>query len=179
MSGLNSTIKFGQPIGITEQNVVAFSNDEKTEHNKSANYYNQIYTGIKYECVEFVRRWLIMVYNISFSDVNHAIDIFNLPNFFSANNPLIKIQIKKIPNNSTNISFGDIIIWKKQGHFNLYGHVGVVLGVRGNNVFIGEQNIYNKSWNNKRYSRKLMLLENKLIDPDFKDTEIIGWIKYY
>ena len=65
-------MKFGEVIGITKQNVIAFSNENsKYEHarfleqaspRESNNYYQGIYTGLKYECVEFVRRWLIMVY---------------------------------------------------------------------------------------------------------------------
>ena len=71
-------MNFGEPIGITKQNVIAFSN----ENSKSElNYYQGIYTGLKYECVEFVRRWLIIVYGITFESVNHAKDIYNLNNF--------------------------------------------------------------------------------------------------
>ena len=71
-------MNFGEIIGITDQGVIAFSNENS---NHQANYYQGIYTGLKYECVEFVRRWLIIVYNITFDSVDHAKDIYNL-NYF-------------------------------------------------------------------------------------------------
>ncbi len=79
-------MNFGEIIGITDQGVIAFSNENS---NHQANYYQGIYTGLKYECVEFVRRWLIIVYGITFESVDHAKDIYNL-NYFSN-----KIPIKK------------------------------------------------------------------------------------
>ena len=137
---MNNIKKFGQPLGITKQNVIAFSNDEQDKNIKGKeiiNYYNDIFTGFKYECVEFVRRWMIMVYNISFEDVNDAIDIYDLNSFYSATNPQIKLKIKKISNGLSNdISFGDLVIWKKQGYFNQHGHVAVVVKVSNNIIYI-------------------------------------------
>jgi glutathionylspermidine amidase/synthetase len=163
-------MNFGEPIGITKQNVIAFSN----ENSKSElNYYQGIYTGLKYECVEFVRRWLIIVYGITFESVDHAKDIYNL-NYFSN-----KIPIKKCINGFNNISFGDIVIWTNQGEFNKYGHVAVVVKIKNNQIYIAEQNTTNKSWNGKKYSRKLLFDNNLLIDKEYPDTKIIGWINYY
>lgn len=166
-------MNFGEPIGITKQNVIAFSN----ENSKSElNYYQGIYTGLKYECVEFVRRWLIIVYGITFESIDHAKDIYNLNNF--SNIFSNKIPIKKCINGSDKISFGDIIIWTNQGEFNKYGHVAVVVKIKNNQVYIAEQNTTNKSWNGKKYSRKLLFDNNLLIDKEYPDTKIIGWINY-
>ncbi len=167
-------MNFGEPIGITKQNVIAFSN----ENSKSEiNYYQGIYTGLKYECVEFVRRWLIIVYGITFESIDHAKDIYNLNNF--SNIFSNKIPIKKCINGSDKISFGDLVIWTNQGEFNKYGHVAVVVKIKNNQVYIAEQNTTNKSWNGKNYSRKLLFNNNILVDKEYPDTKIIGWINYY
>ena len=166
-------MNFGEPIGITKQNVIAFSN----ENSKSElNYYQGIYTGLKYECVEFVRRWLIIVYDITFESVDHAKDIYNLNNF--SNIFSNKIPIKKCINGSDKISFGDLVIWTNQGEFKEYGHVAVVVKIKNNQVYIAEQNTTNKSWNGKNYSRKLLFNNNILVDKEYPDTKIIGWINY-
>ena len=161
-------MNFGEIIGITDQGVIAFSN-ENSDH--QANYYQGIYTGLKYECVEFARRWLIIVYGITFESVDHAKDIYNLNNF--SNN----IPIKKCINGSDKISFGDLVIWTNQGEFKEHGHVAVVVKIKNNQVYIAEQNTTNESWKNKKYSRKL-LFNNILIDKEYPNTKIIGWIKY-
>jgi glutathionylspermidine amidase/synthetase len=162
-------MNFEEIIGITDQSVIAFSN-ENSDH--QANYYQGIYTGLKYECVEFARRWLIIVYGITFESVDHAKDIYNLNNF--SNN----IPIKKCINGSDKISFGDLVIWTNQGEFKEHGHVAIVVKIKNNQVYIAEQNTTNESWKNKKYSRKLLFNNNKLIDKEYPNTKIIGWINY-
>jgi glutathionylspermidine amidase/synthetase len=169
-------MNFGEIIGITDQNVIAFSNENS---NNQDNYYNGIYTGLKYECVEFARRWLIIVYGITFESVDHAKDIYNLNHFLSILNPLQKIKIKKCINGSDKISFGDLVIWTNQGEFKEHGHVAVVVKIKNNQVYIAEQNTTNKSWNGKKYSRKLLFNNNILVDREYPDTKIIGWIQLF
>ena len=169
-------MNFGEIIGITDQNVIAFSNENS---NHQANYYNGIYTGLKYECVEFVRRWLIIVYGITFDSVDHAKDIYNLNHFLNILNPRNKIKIKKCINGSDKISFGDLVIWTNQGEFKEHGHVAVVVKIKNNQVYIAEQNTTNKSWNGKKYSRKLLFNNNILVDREYPDTKIIGWIQLF
>lgn len=59
----------------------------------------EIYTGLKWQCVEFARRWWILQKNITFSSVHSAEDIFNLKfakNIESGQD----IRIKSIKNGS-------------------------------------------------------------------------------
>jgi len=160
-------MNFGEIIGITDQGVIAFSNKNS---NHQANYYQGIYTGLKYECVEFVRRWLIIVYGITFDSVDHAKDIYDLNHFSN-------IPIKKCINGSDKISFGDLVIWTNKGEFKEHGHVAVVVKIKDNQVYIAEQNTTNNSWKGKKYSKKLLFNNNKLVDKEYPNTEIIGWIK--
>ena len=168
-------MNFGEIIGITNQGVIAYSNENS---NHQANYYKGIFTGLKYECVEFVRRWLIIVYGIIFESVDNAKDIYKLNNFKSITDSSNEIQIKKCINGFDKISFGDLIIWTNQGEFKEYGHVAVVVKIKNHKVYIAEQSTTNRSWNNKKYSRKLFLESNLLVDKEYPDTKIIGWINY-
>jgi len=166
-------MNFGEIIGITDQGVIAFSNENS---NHQANYYQGIYTGLKYECVEFVRRWLIIVYGITFESVDNAKDIYNLNHF--SNIFSNKIPIKKCINGSDKISFGDLVIWTNQGKYKEHGHVAVVVKINNNHVYIAEQNTTNEFWNRKKkYSRKLLFNNNILVDREYPDTKIIGWIQ--
>ena len=173
-------VKFGKPLGVTKQKVVSFSNHGKSKNKDQPNYYNNVYTGVKFQSVEFVRRWLISVYGITFESVDDAIDIFELQNFILVRYPSIKIVIEKCANDgSQNIEFGNVIIWDSQGTFNLYGSCAIVVKVKNNIIFIADQNVSNKSWNGKCYSRKLYLNENNVIvDREYPDTKITGWLKY-
>jgi hypothetical protein len=173
-------VKFGKPLGVTKQKVVSFSNYGKSKNKGQPNYYNNVYTGVKFQSVEFVRRWLISVYNITFESVDDAIDIFTLNNFILVKHPSIKIVIEKCINDgSTNIAFGNVIIWNSQGAFNLYGSCAIVVEVKNNIIYIADQNVSNKSWNGKNYSRKLYLDNNNVLeDKEYPDTKILGWLKY-
>ena len=177
-------VTFGKPLGITRQKVISFSNHDENGKSKSKdqpNYYNNVYTGLKFQSVEFVRRWLISVYNITFESVDNATDIFELQNFVLAEYPSIKIVIEKCVNNgSQKIAFGNVIIWgSKGGAFDIYGSCAIVVKVKNNIIYIADQNVSNKSWNGKCYSRKLYLNENNVIvDREYPDTKITGWLKY-
>ena len=180
----NKLVPFGKPLGITKQKVVSFSNYNKNDNSKNKdqpNYYNNVYTGIKFQSVEFVRRWLISVYKITFESVDNATDIFKLQNFILVKYPSIKIIIEKCVNDgSKNIAFGNVIIWDSQGGaFDVYGSCAIVVKVKNNIIFIADQNVSNKSWNGKCYTRKLYLNENNMIeDREYPDTKITGWLKY-
>ena len=80
---------------------------------------------------------------------------------------------------SKNIAFGNVIIWDSQGAFNVDGSCAIVVKVKNNIIYIADQNVSNKSWNGKCYSRKLYVNENNVIeDREYPDTKITGWLKY-
>ena len=64
---------------------------KRKSNSSKASYYNGIYTGIKGQCVEFVRRYLIMNNGVTFSDVDSA---FQIPNaqFTTLNGLHIKMK---------------------------------------------------------------------------------------
>ena len=94
--------KYGELIG-TFNGINAYSNQQGLLDKNEQNYYNGIYTGIKWQCVEYARRYLILNHNITFQEIDNAYDIFALDYFNSIiDNSLI--PIRKISNNS-NIPF--------------------------------------------------------------------------
>jgi CHAP domain len=147
---------YGDVLGYSE-GVVVFSNYKGKRHERS-------YAGEKWECVEFVRRFLMNTRGITFDEIDHAYDIFNLNSFQTLDG--IKIPIDK---NTDKPKKGDILVWEKDISDMEHGHVAIVVDSKDNgDLFIAEQNWENKDWEDRNYSRIIR-----------QDTEphLIGWIK--
>ena len=122
---------YGDIIG-TFNGVQSYSNS----NNKMsvANYYNNIYTGIKWECVEYVRRYLIINHNITFSSVDSAFQIAEVQ-FMTLNGEII------IPNLNNNLTIGSIIIFPKDYEIDSPdGHVAIISSILPSGITIAEQN---------------------------------------
>ena len=148
---------FGTIIGYTPEKVEVYSckNPIKDEKNYIIVNKKRIYTGIKYQCVELARRYLILTRNITFAPISDANQlIINPPVFTNINtNEVLKIKIYK--NGKPKI--GDLLIWD-----NTYidtGHVAVITDIMDDSVCICEQNQSNKKF--KKYSRKVNIRDEK------------------
>ncbi len=116
----------------TFNGVPSYSNSNNEINNE--NYYNNIYTGLKWECVEYVRRYLIINHNITFSNVNSA---FQIPEakFMTLHGEII------IPKKNNNLVIGSIIIFPKDYEVDSPdGHVGIISSVLEAGINIAEQN---------------------------------------
>ena len=137
--------------GIDYYGVIAYVNT-----NNGKNYLNGHVTGIKWECVEYVRRWLMIVKGVTFEDVATAEDIWELKTAKSLKGETLAfINGKGIP------PVGALLIYKKTNKYP-YGHVAVVVDVNDDIIYVAEQNYSLKKW--QGYSRRV----------DRKDP-VIGW----
>ena len=128
--------KFGDKIG-SFNGVDAYSNQLGKTNSLDSNYYNGIYTGQKWQCVEFARRYLIMKEGITFSDVDSAFEIPKAQ-FKTLNGVLVKM--------SNDLKQGSLIVWSKYNEKGLRdGHVAVVSFITPFGVTVVEQN-YIDSW---------------------------------
>ena len=179
-------IPFGNIIGKDFYGITAFSNytvnPNEMRYDKSYIFKN-IFTGIKWECVEFIRRWLIIRYSITFQELDTAFKIFDLPyikfsNLITGENlPYIKYYNGTIGNLLPNV--GTIIIWDKFGE-HPYGHCAIVVKIDDYYIYISEQNWNNEKWDNP-YSRKIpyrlgILNSVLLIDKNIYNVSILGWL---
>ena len=122
---------FGDIIG-TFNGVQAYSNtDNKTN---DINHYNNIYTGLKWQCVEYVRRYLIINHNITFSNVNSAFEIPDAK-FMTLYGEII------IPKLNNNLVIGSIIIFPKDYEIDSPdGHIAIVSSILSSGITVAEQN---------------------------------------
>ena len=114
------------------------NNNLNNNNNSNSNYYNGIYTGIKWQCVEFARRYLIVTHGITFSDVTSA---FQIPDAkFTTLDGKQNIEVRN------NLQVGSLIVWPKNYMTNsVDGHVAVVSSITPNGITVVEQNYNNKN----------------------------------
>jgi glutathionylspermidine amidase/synthetase len=179
-SYLNSShhVKFGDVCGIALGGIPAYS-CKTTETSMLKHEYNGVYYGIKYQCVEFVRRWLIQVYGLTLDDVEMAYEIFDLPYAIKLQNKTLIIWNNVQNGSSPRPVPGSLLVWGKGGRFGETGHVAIVTEVSDQWIRIAEQNVHNTKWPyGRNYARELSVeydanTGNYLIHDEL--GEILGW----
>lgn len=194
---------FNKLIGQYKQ-IKAFSNcnsectnDEDSgayiEANQLDNLKSRVYTGMRWQCVEFSRRYLVISKGVTFGSVDHAYQIFDLKNVIDIRTNESYNFVGYLNNGVDLPKQDDLIIFAKDSK-NPHGHVAVAFNtvfINENEGFleIGEQNYTNDKWEEFNfYARRLLLKRNTKtnnwtlydrtrINQEYKDEElqIIGW----
>ncbi len=130
--------KYGELIG-TFNGVNAYSNQQGLLNSDETNHYNGIYTGVKWQCVEYARRYLIVRHGITFSDINNA---YEIP----------RAKFNKLNGNTVimnnDLIVGSLIIWPQNYKHNGYeGHVAVVSSISAKGIRVAEQNYNDNEFN--------------------------------
>jgi len=134
-------------VGVWNGVSIYSNNDyDYSTNNSNSNYYNGIYTGIKWQCVEFARRYLIVTHGITFSDITSA---FQIPDAkFTTLDGKQNIEVRN------DLQVGSLIVWPKNYMTNsVDGHVAVVSSITPNGITVVEQNYDNKNEINRFISR--------------------------
>lgn len=165
---------YGVTLGESYSGVPAYSNCQSACVVPEPNKLNGTFTGIKWQCVEYARRWLLVNKGLVYGDVDFAIDIWDSIHFFTRVSTGERVRLESRVNGSDQPPVrGDLLIYART----LYGtgHVAVVIAIdlESGTVEVGEQNYSNEPWPDK-YSRKLDLIRRDgkfwLLDP-----YLIGW----
>lgn len=166
---------YGDVLGHSPRGVAAYSNCASSCVIFQPNHHEGTYTGIKWQCVEYARRWLLANKGVVYGDVDYAIDIWDKIDHYRQVATDKKIPVTNFLNGSSKPpQVGDLLIYAKV-MFGGTGHVAVVTAVdleRGT-VRVGEQNFSNRPWPDK-HARQL-----DLIQKDSKywilDSYLVGW----
>ena len=150
-------------LGIDIFGVIAYENIFPKKENYIVFNKKRVYTGLTWECVEFVRRWYIMNYHMSFEYIENAYDIWNISFVKHMLNNKIYPFISIINTNLCIPHVGDILVYRPT-ELNPYGHVAIVICIEDIFVYISEQN--HGTWENPFFSR--------IIIP-YNDPDVIGW----
>jgi hypothetical protein len=138
------------------------NNNTDNEVNYIHTKYGSVYTGVKWQCVEFVRRYLILRYGITFETVKNVYELKNTSNFY------FLMSGSPLPVHFYNTGFpmvNDILIlsWKDTGH------VAIVCNVDQNKglIYTVDQNSEPEQWDTETYSRVYSI----------HSKQIMGWMR--
>ncbi|RUR05548.1 CHAP domain-containing protein [Legionella sp. km772] len=170
---------FGKKLGGSN-GVIGYSNCnnecESEEWHKLIIGQQAYKTGMKWQCVEYARRWYIQRLGYTFASIDHAYEIWDLE---TANKVDSNLSVKwhKFTNGKTREKprVNDLLIYnKKQG---VHGHVSVVVKLSKGYIYVAEQNYANTTWENESYARKILLQRNPQGHYLLKDLGVIGWMR--
>jgi len=165
---------YGKVLGRSPRGIEAYSNCKSDCVIFEPNMWNGTYTGIKWQCVEYARRWLLVNTGAVYGDVEIASDIWDRIDHLTDLKTKKPIPLETHLNGSTQApEVGDLLIYAKA--FNGTGHVAVVTGIDINSgiVEVSEQNFNNESWP-ADYARKIMLIR-KGGNYWLLDGYLLGW----
>ena len=165
---------YGKVLGTSKRGVEAYSNCQSDCVIYEPNHWKGTYTGIKWQCVEYARRWLLINKGAIYGDVDIAADIWNNIDYLTevATNRVIPIE-SYLNGSKQPPQVGDLLIYAKA--FNDTGHVAVVIDADYENGVIeaGEQNYSNEPWP-EDFSRKIELVR-KGDNYWLLDGYLLGW----
>jgi glutathionylspermidine amidase/synthetase len=151
-------LKFGDILGTTASGVACYNNGPPDFISHQTNLYQSQATGLKWQCVEFVRRYLMMTQGLTFLDVDYAYELWvNLHHYIPISHQQKQQELETIPlNQLTSFYPNDILIYGK--NFRRTGHVAVILnqGHIKDHAQIAEQNFSENKWPSN-YSRAISL----------------------
>ena len=164
---------FGKVLGIGLGNVPAYSNCNDKCVYFSPNHQAGTYTGIKWQCVEYARRWLLVNKGVVYGDVDIAADIWGL-NYVTRVKDKVKLRMETSANGDDTLpEVGDLLIYAKA--YLKTGHVAVVVGIDEDKktVDVAEENFKNTKWPDG-YARRIPYIER---DGKFwlLDSYLLGW----
>ena len=151
---------YGKVLGESPRGIKAYSNCQSGCVYFEPNQWNGTYTGIKWQCVEYARRWLLINTGTVYGDVDIASDIWDKIDHLTDVSTKKQIPLENHLNGSLQApEVGDLLIYAKA--FNGTGHVAVVTGmdIKNSMVEVSEQNFNNESWTDD-YARKILLIKN-------------------
>lgn len=166
----NSDFSVGQKIDSLHGVYVYYNGgvDNVSARNTTADGYN---LGLKYQCVEFVKRYYYEHLKHKMPDsYGHAKDFFDHELKDGQKSKKRDLTQYNNPSN-TKPKIGDLLIFDGTT-FNKYGHVAIISNVTANKIEIIQQNPgpFSKS-------REVFLLENKAGKWEIKNNRILGWLR--
>ena len=129
--------------------VISYCNTKELDKNSIPNFIESIYTGEKWQCIEFVRRFCILYYGITFENIKNVYELPSLDYFYCLKGhpiPIFHLSYKiHLP------SINDIVVFRDGVH----GHVGIVSHYdhKKKIIYIVDQNeSYGHYWKTPYYS---------------------------
>ncbi|CAK4066357.1 unnamed protein product [Aphanomyces euteiches] len=171
---------WGTVIGVTS-GVKVFSNDNPPPTD-SYNFYpddtdetNGTFTGLRWQCVELARRYLLVTQGVVFESVDDAVGIFSLREVINVTTDK-RLPLDIYPQGSpVPPKVGSLVIWDRPGYYTPYDHVAVVINIQDTFIDVAEENLEKTSTGNHRLTipavfefrvlRQLFMLSHATTSP--------------
>lgn len=166
---------YGKLLGQSPAGVAAYSNCSSACVVFEPNRVDGTYTGIRWQCVEYARRWLLVNFGVVYGDVDFAIDIWDRIDHYTNVRWDEKVPVENHVNGSGDMPLrGDLLIYAKV-MFGGTGHVAVVTAVNEEKGFVevGEQNFSNSAWTGSHARRIPMVRQED--GYWLLDAYLVGW----
>jgi len=131
----------------------------KDEKRNEYNYLYGIKTGIKWECIEFIRRYFIEKRRLAFELVNNVYDMLNIKYFINLDTlkPVFFNFYSRNPNFKPKVN--DLVLF----YYKNTGHIAIVSNISNIHVLeICEQN-WENDWESSKYSRRVLSNDSSII----------------
>jgi hypothetical protein len=176
ISGNTTNAPFGAITGYASTNVPAYSNGNDTYISDEYYYLYGVYTGIKWQCVEYARRWLFIRKGCVFDSVDGAADIWTQINNVQRVVDKQCFTLKQYPNGSPSPPKNEsLLIYTRSGVDMPFGHVAIIVDVLPGFIQVAEENYYPYYWSGN-YSRQI---QYEFINGSYyilDDYPIYGWM---
>jgi trypanothione synthetase/amidase len=148
---------FNQILGTASTNVPAYSNTDDERFSIERHYMHGIYMGIKWQCVEYARRWLLLRKSCTFKNVRHAADIWTEITYVERVSDGEHFPLKAHPNGSPTLPKIDSFLIYSRCTEQPVGHIAVICEVGPNYIGIAEQNNKFHYWDGE-YARQIPMI---------------------
>ncbi|CAF4942417.1 unnamed protein product, partial [Rotaria sp. Silwood1] len=169
-------VPFNKIQGIASTNVPAYSNEYNDFVSFEGFYVHGIYTGCKWHCVEFARRWLLLRKSCIFQNIRFAADMWQELKYVERVTDGEKFHLKIHSNGSPHKpQCGALLIYPRSEDAP-YGHVAIICEVQENSIRIAEQNYQFHYWSSD-YARQIpMIYRNDCYYIEDQDN-VYGWME--
>jgi len=168
------TSPFGSRLGATPRGVPAYSNCSADCLVLQTHRVDGEFMGLKWQCVEFARRWLAEQRGVVFNSVSTAAEIWDRVDSVRSLADGRHWPVQRFLNGApVPPAVGDLLVYGRT--YAGTGHVAVVTGLSPTQdwVEVGEQNYDNRPWAGD-HARRLSLIHH---DRDWwlLDAHLVGW----
>lgn len=167
---------YGNILGVASHNVVAYSNGNDTYISNEDHALYGVYLGMKWQCVEYARRWTFFRKSATFPSIDSANDIWTNLTYVERVLDNKQIPLKQYANGSPKPpTVGSYLIYPIQKDFP-NGHIAVIVGVLPNAIHVAEQNFYFTYWKDY-YSREIPLINRDGLYYIEDTYNTYGWME--
>lgn len=135
------------------------------------------FTGYKWQCVEFARRWGLVQRGYVFESIPMAYHIFDLTHVKMVATGK-KLPMAAVKNGSRERPEpGSLLIWNHGGEHGFTGHVAVICEALDTGVRIAEQNYKDRAWApSQNYGRELPVEIDERGNYWIRNKGVLGWM---